>query len=628
MPTRLTWHPGARSCAGVHAGRHRRAVHVRARRVHQPLHAVVQGPDRGRHGRARADSERRRAAPRARAAGSPTTRSRPRYQQWKEYRGGTVSRIWIYDPAGKELEKVPQPQTRSNDTDPMWVGNTCTSGPTATASSTSFPTTRERRPCGSSPRSPISRSSTPARAAGKVVFEQAGYLHLFDPATLADHAAQDWRRGRPAGDTAAIRQRRAMDSQRDAFADRRSRGVRVPRRDRHRAGRKRRSAQSDADHGWHERSPAWSPDGQHVAYFSDEGGEYALRIAGQDGKDAIRGRSRSTGTASTTSSTWSPDSKKLSYVDNSQSLYWVDLASGAATRIDGHRVYTPAGVPVHSWSPDSKWIAYVVNLQPLVTAVHLYSIEQASRIRSRTASATSPIRSSIAAASICTSSGRRTRGRRWTGSRNRTPTCGSRATCTSRCFETTCRRRSRERATRRSPRRPPPGGPGTLPATATPPAAAPLPGQQPAPARAPEPVRVDLDGIEFRILDMPVPAGQLANLQTGAAGHVYYMRHVDSRTALHRYDLTPRSDETLLPETSRLSALGRCEEDAVRHSGQLVDRRDDRPHRTDGRPDSGRRRFRSRSTRAPSGGRSSTRPGGSIATSSTRPTCTASTGSR
>jgi tricorn protease len=47
----------------------------------------------------------------------------PRFQQWKQYRGGTVSRIWVIDPTGKELVKIPQPETRSNDVDAMWVGN-------------------------------------------------------------------------------------------------------------------------------------------------------------------------------------------------------------------------------------------------------------------------------------------------------------------------------------------------------------------------------------------------------------------------------------------------------------------------------------------------------------------------
>ena len=58
---------------------------------------------------------------------------------------------------------------------------------------------------------------------------------------------------------------------------------------------------------------------------------------------------------------------------------------------------------------------------------------------------------------------------------------------------------------------------------------------------------------------MPIQAGQLANLQTGAAGLLYYTRTTDSRTSLERYDLNTRKLETLLPETSgyRLSADGK-----------------------------------------------------------------------
>ena len=55
---------------------------------------------------------------------SPTTRSRARFQQWKHYRGGTASRIWLYRHQSHAVEKVPQPASRANDVDPMWIGNT------------------------------------------------------------------------------------------------------------------------------------------------------------------------------------------------------------------------------------------------------------------------------------------------------------------------------------------------------------------------------------------------------------------------------------------------------------------------------------------------------------------------
>jgi tricorn protease len=52
------------------------------------------------------------------------TPNSPRHLQWKRYRGGTVSRIWLYDVATHAVEKVPQPEGRCNDLAPAWVGGT------------------------------------------------------------------------------------------------------------------------------------------------------------------------------------------------------------------------------------------------------------------------------------------------------------------------------------------------------------------------------------------------------------------------------------------------------------------------------------------------------------------------
>ncbi len=45
------------------------------------------------------------------------------FLQWKNYRGGTTSTIWIYDLKDFSVEKIPQPEGRCNDTDPMWLGD-------------------------------------------------------------------------------------------------------------------------------------------------------------------------------------------------------------------------------------------------------------------------------------------------------------------------------------------------------------------------------------------------------------------------------------------------------------------------------------------------------------------------
>ena len=47
----------------------------------------------------------------------------PQFLQWKRYRGGAVSQVWLYDVASHAVEKVPQPESRVNDAGPMWVND-------------------------------------------------------------------------------------------------------------------------------------------------------------------------------------------------------------------------------------------------------------------------------------------------------------------------------------------------------------------------------------------------------------------------------------------------------------------------------------------------------------------------
>jgi tricorn protease len=76
---------------------------------------------------------------------------------------------------------------------------------------------------------------------------------------------------------------------------------------------------------------------------------------------------------------------------------------------------------------------------------------------------------------------------------------------------------------------------------------------------APAATRIDFDGIDQRIVELPIPAASFGSLQVGDAGMVFFTRRADGANALHRYDLAKRKDDTLLPNvgTYRLSADGK-----------------------------------------------------------------------
>ena len=103
-----------------------------------------------------------------------------------------------------------------------------------------------------------------------------------------------------------------------------------------------------------ERSPAWSPSGQWIAYFSDESGEYNLHVAQSDG----RGETRQLTNLSENyffDITWSPDSETILFTDKAGRIHMVDLESGDHTEVDRDQW---ANRPSLSWSGDSRWIAY------------------------------------------------------------------------------------------------------------------------------------------------------------------------------------------------------------------------------------------------------------------------------
>src|SRR3989440_777764 len=122
--------------------------------------------------------------------------------------------------------------------------------------------------------------------------------------------------------------------------------------------------------GAHERDAIWSPDGKWIAYNSDVTGENELYVRSQDGK----GEPVQVTSAADTyyyAPKWSPDSKKLAWADRLQRLRYVDVASKTVTQVDQDKY---GEIESFNWSPDSQWLAWGRPEENGLPRVNLYSL--------------------------------------------------------------------------------------------------------------------------------------------------------------------------------------------------------------------------------------------------------------
>ncbi len=299
------------------------------------------------------------------------------FKQWKHYRGGSIATIYLFSFADKSVVKIPKPDGGCNDTQPIWIGGKVYFRSDRNGEFNLFSydiASKEIKQLTDFKDFPILNASG---GNGKVIFEQAGYLHIFDPAAGAENKLTIG----IAADLLELRQRfvkdpnyiRSFDVSPSASRlvfDYRGEIVTVPAE----KGDYRNLTQTP---GVHEKFPAWSPDGKSIAYFSDASGEYTLFIAAQDGKGEPK-IIKLNGAGFYANLNWSPDNKKLNFVDNGRNLYVLDVASGQIDKIDADEIYTPGPFrdATANWSGDSKWIAYTRVTVTQFKRIYLYSLDQ------------------------------------------------------------------------------------------------------------------------------------------------------------------------------------------------------------------------------------------------------------
>ena len=299
------------------------------------------------------------------------------FRTWKRYRGGLVSRLWLFDLRTHAASEIGDES--ANASQPMWHGSTLyflsDRGPRGRANIWA------RDGASGRVRQVTAYEDFdvrfPSIGPSDIVFEHGGRLELLDLASgkvrevkievLTDRAAlrPQWRKASDLVAREAISPagRRVVFEARGDLFD-------VPVEPGPVSGLTRTS-------GVAERFPSFSPDGKTIAYWSDRTGEYELTLRQADGTGVERTVTK-LGPGFRYRIFWSPDSTRVAFVDQALNVTLCDVVSGAVTRIDKalYLYQAPLERFTVSWSADSRWIAYSRALENWMWAIFLYDTRE------------------------------------------------------------------------------------------------------------------------------------------------------------------------------------------------------------------------------------------------------------
>jgi len=289
---------------------------------------------------------------------------------WRRYRGGTQGRIAFSDLNATDYKEIPS--GRENRWHPMWIGdNVFYIGDKNLGTRNLYvwdtKANRERQVTNYSDVD-IKWPNTDGKT---IIFERNGYLQTYDVAsgkveTLNPRVATDAVAARPrmvklgtalsSFSLSPSGNRIAVGARGEVFS--------VPAR----TGETRHVG---GDSSSNEKNAAWSPDGKTIAFLSDKTGEFRVYTMPQMGGDWTE-LPTPTGTP-IENFAWAPDSEKIS-IWSGDRLHVFNIKTGQTDEVF---VEPFNGAPVpYDWSPDSKWIAYCKSGPNLFTAIHLYDVEK------------------------------------------------------------------------------------------------------------------------------------------------------------------------------------------------------------------------------------------------------------
>ena len=463
---------------------------------------------------------------------------------WKRYRGGQTTRIWLARLSDSTITRVPR--TNSNDFNPMWAGDRVyflsdRNGP-VTLFFYDVKTKKVQEAVANHGFDLKSASLGP----DAIVYEQFAGIHLYDLKTgttkdVPIRVDADLPELRAHFVNVARRLTSGTLSPSGARAVFAARGeiISVP-------AEKGDPRNLTLTPGVMEREPQWSPDGRTITYLSDESGEYALHLRPQNGGGETVKIPLKPGFYS--SPRFSPDGKRIALVDSFQRLWYVDLDTKKQVEVAQDHYQMRNGSIIGAWSPDSRWLAYSKVLANHLSAIHVFSVGEgkSTQITDGMSDALSPVFDKEGKFLFFTASTN-------SGESLGLDLRGPASSPTSSIYlvvldKTTPSPLAPESDEEKAVDEPKPAGETSQ---------APRPPES-ARSKPPAEVRIDFDGIDQRILAIPLPPRPYVDLQVGKPGTLLALapfQGVDRQPSdgppigsrvIYRYDLKTRTNDTPL----------------------------------------------------------------------------------
>jgi len=290
------------------------------------------------------------------------------FRNWKRYKGGRATNLWIYDLKANTSEQITD--FEGTDQLPTWSGDNI-----FYASDRDLRLNIWKYNTVTKENSQITRHTDfdvmwPSGNGDQLVYENGGYIYRlnlrseqtekvkvninFDNPNLIPYY-KNVKNDIHSGAVSPTGKRALFDARGDIFSVPAENGI---------------TENLTRTQGIREVFPAWSPDGKYISYYSDKTGEYELWII-ENKKGAVPRQVTFNSSAWKYQPLWSPDSRYLLFFDRTMKLRLIEASTGKITDVDKA---VSSEIRSYSFSPDSRWITYTKEGENEKPAVWVYDI--------------------------------------------------------------------------------------------------------------------------------------------------------------------------------------------------------------------------------------------------------------